>query len=179
MQILIQIVEFSIFLTITHHTFERDFLHQSGLIITMIVQRWFASRSKEFSWNDRETVKRVICNLLPFPLYAITRETNRRGDETHRFFLRISSRAEFIGPTRNRFCRVRIEETASQGWALCQGCHLTARTTLLSVPEYWPLLLSSRLAKPTTLLIIFHHSLQQIFTIVSFFFSFLRIKSDN
>lgn len=176
MQILIQIVEFSIFLTITHHTFERDFLHQSGLIITMIVQRWFASRSKEFSWNDRETVKRIICNLLPFPLYAITRETNRRGEETHRFFLRISSRAEFIGPTRNRFCRVRIEETASQGWALCQGCHLTARTTLLSVPEYWPLLLSSRLAKPTTLLIIFHHSLQQIFTIVSFFFSFCSDK---
>lgn len=84
MQILIQIVKFSIFLTITHHTFERDFLHQS--IIKMIVQRWFTSRSKEFSWNDRETVKRIICNLLPFPLYAITRETNRRGDEIGSFY---------------------------------------------------------------------------------------------
>ena len=31
-------------------------------------------------------------------------------------------------------------KTGSQGWALCQGCHLAARTTLLSVtvPEYWP-----------------------------------------
>lgn len=134
----------------------------------MIIRRWFAPRSKEFS----TIVERVICNSSPLPsLLRETRETNRRGDETHQFFLRISSRAEFIGPTRNRFCRVRIEETGSQGWALCQGCHLTARTTLLFRSRILTAPLIFSLNRPP-LLIIFHRCLRcgKFFTISSLFF---------
>lgn len=139
-------------LTIAPH---QPFLHQPWPIITIPGDSW----SKEFSWKTIE--KGVICN--PVTRLRETRETNTR---------RIGSFYESHPvpslSARNRFCRVRIEETAaSQGWALCQGCHLTARTTLLSVPfqntDRSSYLLDS-LNRPRSF-IISDRSLQQIFTI--------------